>query len=371
MNSKTMSQYILPAPCSKDANGYTALNEYEYNDPDHVLSGLVEQVNNIHDINQLKQMVIEKEKELHLAATIGFSIAKKNEDLEQKIRNHLPCSHLISDELELEKLLLSKLTETQEISHKLHESEDTVRTLSKSNRDMHRELNSLKEDFQQFRTEIDGIIGEMGTMKHHMSDTKSNSAAINKRIDYIEQDLELTKETVVNFHEEVGHAMDYQQQQTQELSNRLKIVQEQILKAHDDFSTNIISLDERQSYLENKMCSLFDDYKLLLDDAQSTIHSLSESRLESALPDRCEEALVSVERHREAQETPTRARTSASMATHTPVASASRLSIGRKFTSPLDGLKNLVATKGLGEVAQISTDDCEEAPAVLHSYTVL
>ncbi|KAK9722180.1 hypothetical protein K7432_002896 [Basidiobolus ranarum] len=376
MNSKTISQCVLPTSYPKDVNFDTVIGDYEYFEPEYVLSGLVEQVNNIHDINQLKQMVIEKEKELHLAATLGFSIARKNEDLEQKIRHFSQTNPSDAHELEAEKLLLlNKLSEKQEISHKLYESEDTVKSLNKSNRDMHRELKSLKEDFLQFRTEVDNIVGEVSTMKHHMGDAKSKSIMISKRIDYMEQDLELTKENVVNFQEEVEHVMELQQHQTQELANGLRLVQDQIVNVQDTFSSSITALDERQSHLEIKMSSLIDDYKLLLDDAQSTIHLLSESRLEEVSPIRCEDALFEIERSREVEKTPKRVQSTSSTTTPSQIQNTplSRLGLGRRFTSPLDGFKNLVATKGLGEVTHISTDVCEEvAPVgVLHSYTVL
>ncbi|ORX88720.1 hypothetical protein K493DRAFT_306382 [Basidiobolus meristosporus CBS 931.73] len=390
-NPKVVSQVTPSTPTpAKGTNFEPILGDCEYFDSEFVLASLVEQVNNINDINQLKQMVIEKEKELHLAATLGFAIAKKNEELEARLQTFSYDHVAQSTEEQAEKaLLLNKLSENDLLTTKLSESESRIKSLNKTNRDMHRELKAIREEFMQFRTEVDNIVGEMSTMQHQIGDAKSSSTTFNKRLDFIEQDLELTKESVFTFQEEVEHVVHLQQGQNIELGNELRLVQDQIVtmaNEHSGMQESLTSLGKRQSHLESKMTSLIDEYALLLDDAQSTIHSLSESRLEtSSLPQHYQDELRSIELLRAPSNGPEPSPPAPAPATPIPGPSnprpsnlllnrngASTLSRGM-FASPLDGLKYLVATKGLGDVAKMSADASGSSASVriLHSYNVL
>ncbi|KAK9710137.1 hypothetical protein K7432_008611 [Basidiobolus ranarum] len=333
-------------------------------------------------------MVIEKEKELHLAATLGFAIAKKNEELEAKLQlfSHNQTSQFT--EVEAEKvLLMNKLSENDFLTTKLSESEGRIKSLNRTNRDMHRELKSIREEFLQFRTEVDNIVGEMSTMQHQIGDAKSSSSTFNKRIDYIEQDLELTKESVFNFQEEVEHVVQLQLNQNIELGNELRLVQDQIVTVaneHSGMQESLSSLDKRQSHLESKMTSLIDEYALLLDDAQSTIHSLSESRLETSPLPNYENELKFIEQLRVPPKvsdlllpTPqvalTLPETTNPKPSHLPQSKKNGPLSRGMFASPLDGLKYLVATKGLGDVAKMTNSPNLSAASVriLHSYNVL
>ncbi|KAK9722693.1 hypothetical protein K7432_002505 [Basidiobolus ranarum] len=404
MNSKIMSQAPMPISTpAKPTHFDPLLDDCEYFDSEFVLASLVDQVNNICDINQLKQMVIEKEKELHLAATLGFAIAKKNEELEAKLQLFTQNQSTQFTEVQAEKvLLINQLSENDHLSSKLSESEDRIKSLNKTNRDMHRELKAIREEFMQFRSEVDNVVGEMSTMQHQIGDAKVSSTTFNKRLDFIEQDLELTKESVFNFQDEVEQVVQLQQQQNIDLGNELRLVQDQIVTIshdHNGMQDSITSLDKRQSHLESKMTSLIDEYALLLDDAQTTIHSLSESRLESSPSPNYKNELSIIEQLRAPPKisdlilptTPAPAPAPISVPVSvTPNSNADTLKfkpsglfqpkksgpgvISRgMFASPLDGLKYLVATKGLGDVAKMSTSpNLNPAPVrVLHSYNVL
>ncbi|ORX99936.1 hypothetical protein K493DRAFT_313031 [Basidiobolus meristosporus CBS 931.73] len=393
MNTKIITQAPIPIVSTvKDTTLDPLLDDCEYFDSEFVLASLVDQVNNICDINQLKQMVIEKEKELHLAATLGFAIAKKNEELEAKLQLFSQSHSTEHTEEQMEKvLLMNQVSENGLLSAKLSESEDRIKSLNKTNRDMHRELKAIREEFMQFRSEVDNVVGEMSSMQHQIGDAKVTSTAFNKRLDYIEQDLELTKESVFNFQDEVEQVVQLQQQQNIELGNELRLVQDQIItisQDHNGMQESITSLDKRQSHLESKMTSLIDEYALLLDDAQSTIHSLSESRLEaSPLPFKNELSIIEQLRAPPKMSDLSLPATPVTPVPASPVPETPKLKptglfppkktpsvLSRgMFASPLDGLKYLVATKGLGDVTKMSTSPSSSpAPVrVLHSYNVL
>jgi hypothetical protein len=54
----------------------------------------LEDLETIDDVHTLRQLVLEKERDLHLAARLGLTVAKKNQEIEVRLRQYAALEEL-------------------------------------------------------------------------------------------------------------------------------------------------------------------------------------------------------------------------------------------------------------------------------------
>ncbi|KAF9953768.1 hypothetical protein BGZ70_000122 [Mortierella alpina] len=130
---------------------------------------LLAQVENIHDTDLLRRLLIQKEQErqglasnLDLAARLGL-------DLHQQIQR-LEVESTSKDE---NVTLQSKAKHSQELSYQLSNAEYDVRELTGHNRFLQKELDTCRNELKIFRKELDELSEHMSEISAEMMDAKS------------------------------------------------------------------------------------------------------------------------------------------------------------------------------------------------------
>ncbi|CAG8692204.1 41211_t:CDS:2 [Gigaspora margarita] len=223
-----------------------------------------ESVNSIDDTELLRRMVIQKEKEkddmaqnLDVAARLGLAISEKNEELQLKLD--------LAKQAEQQAYL--KASRSNDLATQLAASEEQVKILREHRAFLQKELDTARRELKRFRKELDSLSGQMSDMAEDMWESRNKVNTYAKKLTEVEQHLADTQEMNVN------------------LSIQLeKSLSSQKLSKNEHLRASINELENRQVKCEGKLSEMMvsaQEYAHLLEEAQDTIHSLAETRLES------------------------------------------------------------------------------------------
>jgi methyl-accepting chemotaxis protein len=160
----------------------------------------------IENIDDLRQLVLEKERDLHLAARLGLAVAKKNQHIENRLRAY---SHF---ELETQRkvimngyyLLNKPITNCKIINHQLEETakmnvtaqerwsqeqrerseelHERFEMIARVNAEVRREIELFREEFQAFRKDVTHINTRVDELSSDLQETNRRLASASKRI---------------------------------------------------------------------------------------------------------------------------------------------------------------------------------------------
>ncbi|CAG8493293.1 23149_t:CDS:2 [Dentiscutata erythropus] len=248
-------------------------------------SAFLDEVNSIDDKEILRRMLIQKEKEkedmaqnLDVAARLGLAISEKNDELQLKLDQAKQAvnqakqaeeqAYLKLSKLEEEnRILSSKALRSNDLASQLAASEEQVKTLREHRAFLQKELDTARRELKRFRKELDNLSGQMSDMAEDMWESRNKVNTYAKKLTEVEQHLADTQEMNVN------------------LSIQLeKSLSSQKLSKNEHLRASINELENRQVKCEGKLSEMMvsaQEYAHLLEEAQDTIHSLAETRLES------------------------------------------------------------------------------------------
>ncbi|RKP24011.1 hypothetical protein SYNPS1DRAFT_23892, partial [Syncephalis pseudoplumigaleata] len=150
----------------------------------------------IENIDDLRQLVLEKERDLHLAARLGLAVAKKNQRIEDRLRAY---SHF---ELETQRKLeeatsMNATTQerwTQEQRERSEELQERFEMITRVNTEIRREIELFREEFQAFRKDVTQINGRVDELSSDLQETNRRLNSASKRIAGLEGDMATTGE---------------------------------------------------------------------------------------------------------------------------------------------------------------------------------
>ncbi|CAO3569988.1 unnamed protein product [Mortierella alpina] len=251
---------------------------------------LLAQVENIHDTDLLRRLLIQKEQErqglasnLDLAARLGLDLHQQIQRLEVESTSKIQS---LQDE---NVTLQSKAKHTQELSYQLSNAEYDVRELTGHNRFLQKELDTCRNELKIFRKELDELSEHMSEISAEMMDAKSKVNSYARRLGEVEQELAATQELNVNLQIQLDNALKKQKQTQSSTTQAVKMIQSDLGRVFSDSDTMRLTLEEleaRQMKCEGKVVEMMTntrEYAQLLEEAQETIHTL---RIESDLEGR-------------------------------------------------------------------------------------
>ncbi|KAG9326625.1 hypothetical protein KVV02_006136 [Mortierella alpina] len=251
---------------------------------------LLAQVENIHDTDLLRRLLIQKEQErqglasnLDLAARLGLDLHQQMQRLEVETTSKIQS---LQDE---NVTLQSKAKHSQELSYQLSNAEYDVRELTGHNRFLQKELDTCRNELKIFRKELDELSEHMSEISAEMMDAKSKVNSYARRLGEVEQELAATQELNVNLQIQLDNALKKQKQTQSSTTQAVKLIQSDLGKVFSDSDTMRLTLEEleaRQMKCEGKVVEMMTntrEYAQLLEEAQETIHTL---RIESDLEGR-------------------------------------------------------------------------------------
>ncbi|SAM04687.1 hypothetical protein [Absidia glauca] len=248
----------------------------------------IKEVYAVEDIDTLRKLLIDKERErqsvandLDVAARLGLVISETNEAIQIKL------AHLERENQELQDALVyahdsfhssnnhgnsnsnnNSNTDQYEyynsqgngnnnvsdhtsshvyIQH--HEHKDFVED---ERQQLTEELNQARRELSKFRNEMDGLSGQLNDMASEMVESRARVSVYAKRLAEVEHKLTTTREMNTNLQALLEKALTSQKQSTSTTSHLVKNIQSDLIR----------------------------EYASLLEQAQNTIHSLSEPRLD-------------------------------------------------------------------------------------------
>ncbi|KAF9961067.1 hypothetical protein BGZ72_005025 [Mortierella alpina] len=251
---------------------------------------LLAQVENIHDTDLLRRLLIQKEQErqglasnLDLAARLGLDLHQQMQRLE--VESSSKIQSLQDENVSLQ----SKAKHSQELSYQLSNAEYDVRELTGHNRFLQKELDTCRNELKIFRKELDELSEHMSEISAEMMDAKSKVNSYARRLGEVEQELAATQELNVNLQIQLDNALKKQKQTQSSTTQAVKMIQSDLGKVFSDSDTMRLTLEEleaRQMKCEGKVVEMMTntrEYAQLLEEAQETIHTL---RIESDLEGR-------------------------------------------------------------------------------------
>jgi chromosome segregation ATPase len=289
-------------------------NETNYNQPPneiepllsqlHAMSPAVErqtfldEVNSIEDTELLRQMLIQKEQEkddiannLDIAARLGLAISEKNEELQMKLnmatQSESQAYYKLSALEEENRILFSKASRSNELASQLAASEEQVKTLREHKAYLQKELETARRELKRFRKELDGLQGQMNDMAEDMLESRSKVNTYTKKLSEVEQHLVETQEMNVNLSIQLEKSLSSQKISSATTTQIVKMIQAdlgRVVLENEHLRARVNELESRQSQCEGKLGEMMvsaQEYAHLLEEAQDTIHSLAETRLES------------------------------------------------------------------------------------------
>ncbi|RCI05853.1 hypothetical protein CU098_013376 [Rhizopus stolonifer] len=237
----------------------------------------VKEVYAIQDMDTLRQLVIRKERErqtiandLEVAARIGLVISETNEAIQIKL-----------EQLEREnKLYQDELARPDDI-------EDDRIYLAQ-------ELDQARRELNKFRKEMDGLSAQLNDMASEMVDSRQKVSIYAKRLAEVEQKLASTREVNTNLQCLLDKALTSQKQSSSNTTHLVKNIQmdlARVMAENEQLRARIAELEHQQVECEEKLAAMViqaQEYATRLEQAQDTIHSLSEPKLQE------EEDLISM-----------------------------------------------------------------------------
>ncbi|KAG9298787.1 hypothetical protein G9A89_012855 [Geosiphon pyriformis] len=258
----------------------------------------LDEVNAIEDTELLRRMLIQKEQEkddivnnLDIAARLGLVISEKNEELQMKLnlvtQAEAQAYFKLSALEEENRILYSKASRSNELATQLMASEEQVKTLREHKAYLQKELEGARRELKRFRKELDSLSGQMNDMAEDMMDSRSKVNHYSKKLFEVEQHLADTRETNVNLSLQLERSLSSQKISTATTTQIVKMIQAdlgRVVLENEHLRASINELESRQVQCEGKLGEMMvsaQEYAHLLEEAQDTIHSLSETRLES------------------------------------------------------------------------------------------
>lgn len=258
----------------------------------------LEEINSIDDKEVLRRMLIQKEQErddiaqnLDMAARLGLVISGKNEELKMKLdlaQQAEAQAYLKLSALEEEnRILFSKASHSNDLATQLAASEDQVKILREHRAFLQKELDTARRELKRFRKELDNLSGQMNDMAEDMWESRNKVNTYAKKLVDVEQHLAETQEMNVNLSIQLEKSLNSQKISSATTTQIVKMIQAdlgRVVLENEHLRSSINELENRQVKCEGKLSEMMvsaQEYAHLLEEAQDTIHSLSETRLES------------------------------------------------------------------------------------------
>ncbi|KAI8089693.1 uncharacterized protein BX664DRAFT_280827 [Halteromyces radiatus] len=244
----------------------------------------IKEVYAVDDIDILRKLLIEKERErqsvandLDVAARLGLVISETNEAIQIKL------AHLERENQELQDALVYSHNNQSINDSNLHHQGDL---LDDERQQLTDELNQARQELTKFRNEMDVLSGQLNDMAAEMIDSKSRVSLYAKRLAEVEHKLTTTREMNTNLQSLLEKALTSQKQSSSTTSHLVKNIQADLLKViteNDQLRARIAELEHQQQECEERLSTMVaqaQEYASLLEQAQNTIHNLSEPRLD-------------------------------------------------------------------------------------------
>ncbi|CDH48741.1 hypothetical protein RO3G_09758 [Lichtheimia corymbifera JMRC:FSU:9682] len=268
----------------------------------------ISQVNAINDTEQLRHMLFEKEREraslandLDVAAQLGLVVSETNEALQLKLayleqendmlRQELSQIHPSTDSTTSYNTSTSIHTRDATTSPPPDDDAtytyDTHNTLNELDDRIHltQELNQARKELTKFRKEMDGLSAQLNDMASEMVDSRARVSMYAKRLAEVEHKLATTREMNANLQAVLEKALTSQKQSSSNTSHLVRNIQvdlSRVVSENDQLRARIADLEGQQIESEEQLAMMVAQakkYSALLEQAQDTIHSLSEPRL--------------------------------------------------------------------------------------------
>ncbi|KAI9254508.1 hypothetical protein BDA99DRAFT_518601 [Phascolomyces articulosus] len=278
----------------------------------------VKQVNAVEDIETLRRLLIEKERErtsiandLDVAARLGLVISETNEAIKIKLahleqenellRQELTRTHTSSNHNDLTRdSTTSPPPDDHYAYHHHHHHDNHQHHHQNHHHDNHdhdiidpnderiyltQELEQARRDLSKFRREMDGLSGQLNDMASEMVDSRARVSMYAKRLAEVEHKLSTTREMNVNLQALLERALTSQKQSSSNTSHLVRNIQTDLTRVvteNDQLRARIADLESQQVESEERLADMVGQakkYASLLEQAQDTIHGLSEPRL--------------------------------------------------------------------------------------------
>ncbi|KAI8057168.1 hypothetical protein BDF22DRAFT_228689 [Syncephalis plumigaleata] len=240
----------------------------------------------IENIDDLRQLVLEKERDLHLAARLGLAVAKKNQHIENRLRAY---SHSeLETQRKLEEATNMNVTtqerwnqEQRERDEELHERFEMI---TRVNAEVRREIELFREEFQAFRKDVTQINSRVDELSSDLQETNRRLTSASKRIAGLEGDVANTGEVAQELQgqfENVVTSHRHHLSKTKQTIKEMLHNQSRVIKELERLRDNVSILTDRQHFSEERVSGLIEEYTALLTNAQNTIIALNEAHLEA------------------------------------------------------------------------------------------
>uniref|UniRef100_A0A1D1XF22 SWI5-dependent HO expression protein 3 n=1 Tax=Anthurium amnicola TaxID=1678845 RepID=A0A1D1XF22_9ARAE len=260
--------------------------------------GFIDEVNSIDDTEVLRRMLIQKEQEkdhivnnLDKAARVGLAISNENEELRMKLDFATQAEEEAFMKLsaleEENRKLFSKASRSNELASQLAASEEQNKVLREHKVFLQKELEAARRELKRFRKELDNLTGQMNDMAEDMWESRNKVSTYAKKLVDVEQHLSDTQEMNVNLSIQLEKSLSSQKVSSATTTQIVKMIQAdlgRVVLENEHLRASINELENRQVKCEGKLSEMMvsaQEYAHLLEEAQDTIHSLSETRLES------------------------------------------------------------------------------------------
>lgn len=258
----------------------------------------IDEVNSIEDREVLRRMLIQKEQEkddivsnLDKAARVGLAISEENEELRMKLdfatqaeeQAYMKLSALEDEN----RKLFSKASRSNELASQLAVSEEQNKALREHKAFLQKELDTARRELKRFRKELDTLTGQMNDMAEDMWESRNKVSTYAKKLVDVEQHLADTQEMNVNLSIQLEKSLSSQKLSSATTTQVVKMIQAdlgRVVLENEHLRASVSELENRQVQCEGKLSEMMvsaQEYAHLLEEAQDTIHSLSETRLES------------------------------------------------------------------------------------------
>ncbi|ORX62951.1 hypothetical protein DM01DRAFT_1379529 [Hesseltinella vesiculosa] len=315
----------------------------------------VKQVEVIDDVYLLQKILIEKERErvsisndLEVAARLGLVISETNEALQVKI------SQLEQENRQLHDTLFLSHSHPHHTPHQTDADQPDADQLVQ-------ELAQARQELTRFRSEMDGLSGQLNDMATEMVESRNRVTVYAKRLADLEHKLQTTRETNAQLQSLLQKALSSQKQSSSTTSHMVNNFQSdlaRIVTENDRLLTRISELEQQQVETEDRLSVVVTqakEYASLLESAQTTIQQLSEPRLDEdqetiSIPTEDAEvtkgSVFSVEFRQEMQKEIERNLSLRNEIRHRVITADSGPTAERR--KPQDGLKSLLAERDHG-----------------------
>ncbi|KAG0165496.1 hypothetical protein DFQ28_008634 [Apophysomyces sp. BC1034] len=257
----------------------------------------VKEVNAIDDLDILRQQLIEKERErqsiandLEVAARLGLVISETNEAIQMKLAQLERENQMLHDELQSTHIHSTCDPSSDDGRDYNDDAEEEDRRLAHSAAVdeqiyLTQELDQARRELTKFRKEMDGLSAQLNDMASEMVDSRAKVSMYAKRLAEVEHKLATTRDMNSNLQALLEKAMTTQKQSSSNTSHLVKNIQtdlSRVVAENDQLRSRIAELENQQIETEERLLGMVaqaKEYASLLEQAQDTIHSLSEPRL--------------------------------------------------------------------------------------------